>query len=101
MYSVDYRQPKHGEVVVIVHVPASVGHYSGFAAAVTVRESGDWLDRALRRLQRQHQLSRDASLYDNGTAFLGLGAYNRPIHGRWEAFRPADLAAPSDRVRVY
>ena len=94
MYSVEIQNLKRNCVAIVLHHPASAGHYSSGADCAIVRNSPGWLERA------QTKLGSRVRLYDDGSAFLGLGGYGRPIHGTWEKFTAAEIADPVNRVRV-
>lgn len=94
MYSVEIPNLRKHQVAVVLHHHSSTGHYSAGAEVVVVVATGDWLSRA------EAKFGSKIRLYENGRAFLGLGAYSRPINGTWEKFTPEQLADKNERVRV-
>lgn len=94
MYTVEIPKLRKNQVAVVLHNPSNVGHHAAFAEVVVVVQTGDWLNRA------EAKFGGDVRLYDDGRAFLGLGAYSRPINGTWESFTPEQLADKNEAVRV-
>ncbi|HET6886609.1 MAG TPA: hypothetical protein VFH87_01675 [Candidatus Udaeobacter sp.] len=94
MYTVEVPNLRKDQLAVILHYPESVGHYYAGARCVIVKSSGDWIDRA------ETKLGSRVRLYDDGTAFIGLGSYGRPIHGTWESFTREQLANSEELVRT-
>ena len=94
MYSVEIPKIPNGCVAVVLHHPESVGHFGQFAEAAVVSKRGEWLDRAAEKF------GANVRLYEDGTAFLGLGSYGRPRHGSWETFTAKQLSDPLECVRT-
>lgn len=93
MYSVEIPKLRKNQIAVVLHHPSSAGHCSTYAEVVVVAATRDWLSRA------ETEFGPHISLYDDGSAFLGLGAYQRPIKGTWEKFTAPQLADPLEQVR--
>lgn len=94
MYSIEIPKLRKNQFAVVLHHPSSAGHYSAHAEVVVVASTGDWLSRA------EVKFGSDIRLYEGGSAFLGLGAYSRPINGTWEKFTPEQISDKNECVRA-
>lgn len=94
MRTVDIPKLRRNQIAVVIHHPASAGHYEAHSEVVVVNNRGNWLSRA------EGRAGEDVRLYDDGTAYLGQGAYSRAINGSWESFTAKQMADRSESVRV-